>query len=397
MRLVKCGVVTGLQRLGLLVACAGFLALLTKASRAEDRTLSMFNIHTEETITVTFKRDGKYDAQGLAQLNHFMRDWRRNSEIKIDPALIDLIWELHEELGSKVPVHLICGYRSPGTNEMLRRTVGGQARNSRHITGQAADLTFPDVPLKQLRYSALIRERGGVGFYPASGLPFVHVDTGNVRHWPRMPRMELAALFPKGHSLHVPSDGRPLTPADARIALARLEASGAEKPWAFTHKHAGPMLASLIPADAPLLQRASLTLPPAAPAQHAAKPDVMAKPESFARLPAEAPEPLLAEEGEEQDDDIAFEPLPATFLLAEKPLTYSDVPDGQTREPVLQKIGLLMSPASVLASEEFDHRLQIEDLYETNIFKGRAIAFMERLRARMAAAAKDTRTRQAMR
>src|SRR5208337_1659715 len=106
-RLVKCGVATGLQRLGLVVACAGFLASQTIASRAEDRTLSMFNIHTEETITVTFKRNGKFDPEGLAKLNHFMRDWRRNLEIKMDPALIDLIWELHEELGSQQPVHLI--------------------------------------------------------------------------------------------------------------------------------------------------------------------------------------------------------------------------------------------------------------------------------------------------
>ena len=220
---------SSLQGLKKVFVCASLLASLTIPSRAEDRTISMFNIHTKDTITVTFKRNGTYVPEALQKLNHFMRDWRREMEIKMDPALIDLIWELHEELGSKEPVHLICGYRSPGTNEMLRRTVGGQARNSRHVTGQAADLMFPDVPLKQLRYSALIHERGGVGYYPASGLPFVHVDTGNVRHWPRVPRMELAVLFPKGHSLHVPADGRPLTQADHRIALAKWQASGTER------------------------------------------------------------------------------------------------------------------------------------------------------------------------
>ncbi|MBI4725219.1 MAG: DUF882 domain-containing protein, partial [Rhodomicrobium sp.] len=313
----------------------------------------MYNIHTKETMTVTFKRNGKYVPEGLQQLNHFMRDWRRNMAIKMDPALIDLIWQLHEELGSKQPVHLICGYRSAGTNEMLRRTVGGQARQSRHITGQAADLMFPDVPLKQLRYSALIEERGGVGYYPASGVPFIHVDTGNVRHWPRMPRPELAVLFPKGHSRHVPTDGRPLTPADSRIALAKWEASGKELPWALTHKHAGgPMLASLGPNGAPVLQQASLTFPGAAPSLKPVKPEPLAKPDSRAQEPNEAPEPRLAEEGDEQEDDISFEPLPATFLLAEKPLSYSDVPDGQARPPVLKKIGLLMSSPSVLASEE---------------------------------------------
>ena len=150
------------------------------------------------------------------------------------------------------------------------------------------------------------------------------------------------------------------------------------------------MLASLVPDESPLLHRASLTvpapvLPTAAPAKEAPKPAALAKPESLVQVPVEAPEQLLAEEGDEQDDDIAFEPLPATFLLAEKPLSYSDVPDGQARDPVFQKIGMLMAPASVLASEEFDHRLQIEELYEANSFKGRAVAFAERLRARMSA------------
>jgi uncharacterized protein YcbK (DUF882 family) len=391
--LVKCGMTSSLRGLKKVFVCAGLLASLTIPSQAEDRTLSMFNIHTKETVTVTFKRNGTFVPEALHQLNRFMRDWRRDMQIKMDPALIDLIWELHEELGSKEPVHLICGYRSPGTNEMLRRTVGGQARNSRHITGQAADLMFPDVPLKQLRYSALIHERGGVGYYPASGLPFVHVDTGNVRHWPRVPRIELAILFPKGHSPHVPSDGRPLTPSDARIALAKWQASGAEMPWAFTHKKAGPMLASLTPGGEPQLQHASLTSSAPAPAQQAGKPSLAAKPESLARQPSEPPEPQLAEEGEEQED--AFEPLPATFLLSEKPLSHTDFEDDKAREPVLKKIALLLSPPSILASEEFDRRLQIEDLYEANIFKGPAIAFIQRQKARIAAVA--ARTKQAMR
>ena len=115
------------------------------------------------------------------------------------------------------------------------------------------------------------------------------------------------------------------------------------------------------------------------------KPAPVANPDSLVEIP-EAPEPLLAEEGEEQEDLIDFEPMPATFLLAEKPLSYSDVPDSQDRPAVFQKIGLLMAPPSVLASEEFDHRLQIEELYEANSFHGRAVAFASRLKARMAAA-----------
>jgi hypothetical protein len=93
----------------------------------------------------------------------------------MDPATIDLLWEMHTELGSKEPIHVICGHRSEKTNNMLRRTVGGQAKQSQHISGKAIDAAFPDIPVKQMRYSALIRERGGVGYYPTSGIPFVHV------------------------------------------------------------------------------------------------------------------------------------------------------------------------------------------------------------------------------
>src|SRR6185437_2300384 len=105
---------------------------------------------------------------------------------------------------------------------MLRKTVGGQAKQSQHITGKAIDITFPDVPLKKMRYSALIRERGGVGYYPTSGIPFVHVDTSRVRMWPRMPRYELALLFPNGHSKYIPDDGRPITPRDVKVAQSKF-------------------------------------------------------------------------------------------------------------------------------------------------------------------------------
>lgn len=210
---------------GLILAVASLWFWPPTAQRAtasgETRTLSIYNIHTQETITVTYKRNGKYDADAIKQLDHFMRDWRKNEERDMDPELIDHIWILHQELGSKEPVHLICGYRTASTNENLRRHGGGQAKFSQHILGKAADITFPDVPLAKLRASALIQEWGGVGYYPTSGVPFVHVDTGRVRMWPRMPRLELAALFPSGHSQYIPADGKPITPHDYQLALAK--------------------------------------------------------------------------------------------------------------------------------------------------------------------------------
>ena len=206
---------------GFLLLAAGFAVGQTASASAENRTLSLYEIHTKETITVTYKRDGRFDEDGLKRLNHAMRDWRRDEEIKMDPELIDLIWKIHTQLGSTQPIHLISGYRSPETNSMLRKTRGGQAKKSQHTLGKAADIHFPDVPVKTLRASALVQEVGGVGYYPTSGIPFVHVDTGNVRMWPRMPRLELAALFPDGKTAYIPSDGRPITKKDYELALAK--------------------------------------------------------------------------------------------------------------------------------------------------------------------------------
>lgn len=204
------------------VLFAAATALLSDAAFArEDRSISFYNIHTKETLTVVYKRGNTYVPEAMKKINWIMRDWRRNEATTMDPKTIDIIWEMHRELGSQMPVHIISGYRSPATNTMLRKTRGGQATKSQHMTGRAVDITFPDVPLKRMRYSAMIRERGGVGYYPTSGVPFVHVDTARVRHWPRMVRDELALLFPSGRTKHVPSDGKPIKRGDATTARQR--------------------------------------------------------------------------------------------------------------------------------------------------------------------------------
>ena len=202
----------------LLLAASGASDIVANSDRA--RVISLHNIHTKETVSVLYKKDGKYIDAGLEKVNWVLRDWRRNEATRMDPELIDLLWEMHAELGSKEPIHIISGFRSRSTNDMLRRTTGGQASESRHILGKAADVHFPDVPLKNLRYSALIRERGGVGYYPTSALPFVHVDTDRVRAWPRLPRYELALLFPQGRTQHMPAEGGPISREDVNVARA---------------------------------------------------------------------------------------------------------------------------------------------------------------------------------
>jgi uncharacterized protein YcbK (DUF882 family) len=204
------------------VALALILLVSAPAGTAEPtRTLSLYNIHTKETLTAVYRKGGKLVPAEMEKINWIFRDWRRDEATTMDPGLIDLLWQIHTELGSKQPIHIISGYRSRATNDMLRRTVGGQAQQSRHILGKAADVHFPDVPLKMLRYSALIHEKGGVGYYPTSAIPFVHVDIDRPRAWPRLPRTELALLFPSGRTQHLPADGGPITKNDVREARAK--------------------------------------------------------------------------------------------------------------------------------------------------------------------------------
>ena len=114
----------------------------------------------------------------------------------MDPQLFDAVWEVQREFGIDKKVHIISSYRSPRTNEMLRKRSNGVARHSLHMQGKAMDFFIPGVPLDRVREAGLRLQRGGVGFYPTSGSPFVHMDVGSVRHWPRMTRDQLARVFP---------------------------------------------------------------------------------------------------------------------------------------------------------------------------------------------------------
>ncbi len=167
----------------------------------ETRTLSLYHIHTKESITVTYMVKGRYVPSAMKKINYLMRDWRRNEVIKIDPKTVDLMWELHADLGSHAPIHIICGYRSPRTNAFLKKIGRNVAGKSQHMIGRAIDLYFPDVATKKIRNSALVRKVGGVGYYRSSGGPtgFVHLDTGKVRHWgPAIGKTEMAQIFRDG-------------------------------------------------------------------------------------------------------------------------------------------------------------------------------------------------------
>ncbi len=188
------------------------------AAQAENRSLKIYFVHTGEKATITFKRNGKFDKAGLAQLNRFLRDWRRNEPTKMDPRLFDLIWEVYRKSGSREYIHVVSAYRSPATNSMLRSRSKMVAEKSQHMLGKAMDFYLPDVKLATLRAIGIKMQAGGVGYYPNSGSPFCHMDVGGVRAWPRMSREQLVQLFPDGKTMHIPADGKPLPGYNQAVA-----------------------------------------------------------------------------------------------------------------------------------------------------------------------------------
>ncbi len=244
-RFVGYDAVTGLKR-ALTLMCLFFALSVAQFAvadaEAETRTLHLYNLHTKERVSITFKKNGRYIPSGLREANRFLRDWRRNEMTKIDPALLDLVWEVYQQVGAKQPINVVSSYRSPATNNMLRKRSKGVAKRSQHMLGKAMDYFIPGVNLAKLRATGLRKQVGGVGYYPRSGSPFVHMDTGRVRHWPRMTRSQLAKVFPDGKTLHIPSDGKPLS--GYKLALAEAK-SGTKRPTRPT------LVAAAKPAPAP--------------------------------------------------------------------------------------------------------------------------------------------------
>ena len=151
-----------------------------------ERRLAFRNIHTNETFDARFFGPNGWDQQGLAELNHGLRDWRNNESTQMDPQLMLLLSQIRDklDLAPQTKLDMISGYRSPQTNNALRTRGGehtGVASKSQHVLGKATDIHMPGVPLDRLHLVALSMKAGGVGYYPKDG--FVHIDTGRVRTW----------------------------------------------------------------------------------------------------------------------------------------------------------------------------------------------------------------------
>lgn len=155
--------------------------VIASAVPARDRELAFYNTHTGEKISATFWSDGNYLDDGIDEINWILRDHRAGIANPIDPKLLDLLHQLQAKVEHQGEFHIISGYRSPATNDMLNKRSSGVAKRSYHMQGKAIDIRLPGFESSQLRKAAISLKGGGVGYYSSSN--FVHLDVGRVRYW----------------------------------------------------------------------------------------------------------------------------------------------------------------------------------------------------------------------
>jgi uncharacterized protein YcbK (DUF882 family) len=144
--------------------------------------LHLFHTHTGERLDIVYRHGNRYDAEALVRINQYLRDYRTGDVHEYDPHLLDLLHDLLASQGRPdAEIDVLCGYRTPRTNEYLRTHGHGVARRSLHMQGMAIDIRVPGVSAAEVRDTAITLHRGGVGYYATSD--FVHVDVGRIRRW----------------------------------------------------------------------------------------------------------------------------------------------------------------------------------------------------------------------
>ena len=145
------------------------------------RALKLHRAVIGKNLAVEYWAEGALVPEALRELNVFLRDPSNGEVVEIDPELFDFLYDIAKELGITGEISIMSGYRSPATNERLRRRNSAAARNSFHTKGKAVDISIPGYSAKSVSKVAIGLRRGGVGYYPES--KYVHIDTGPVRDW----------------------------------------------------------------------------------------------------------------------------------------------------------------------------------------------------------------------
>lgn len=149
------------------------------ASQKTERTLNLYNIHTDERLDINYFFSGTYDNEALEKINHLLRCHYTGQINAIDIRVLDLLCDIKDTAGKNKQLQIISGYRSPEYNEHLRSHGRKIAKDSLHIHGLAIDFSIDGVSKNTLSRIAKTFNAGGVGKYRK----FVHIDVGPVRYW----------------------------------------------------------------------------------------------------------------------------------------------------------------------------------------------------------------------
>jgi len=176
-----------LHRRSFLKSLAGFALVFAAAGPVEafakesssSHTLSLYNTHTKEHLTIKCMENGRVIESAAKKLDHFMRCHYNGKVHTIDRDLYKLMCRMDNKFGGNNTLQVISGYRSPEYNAILASRSNGVARHSLHMKGMAVDFRIPGVGMKKLYREVRGMESGGAGIYRQ----FVHMDTGRVRHW----------------------------------------------------------------------------------------------------------------------------------------------------------------------------------------------------------------------
>ena len=163
-----------------LAAVIGLAGPVKTIAALTQEPMTFYHTHTGEGLEINYSCQGCAPA-ALNKLNNFLRDFRTGDVHPIDPQLLNILYAIQQQSGSRGVIEIISGYRSRQTNNILRAKSSGVARKSLHMKGQALDIRLADLKTRELRDVAVSLGLGGVGYYAESD--FVHIDTGRFRTW----------------------------------------------------------------------------------------------------------------------------------------------------------------------------------------------------------------------
>jgi uncharacterized protein YcbK (DUF882 family) len=132
------------------------------AADSKPYRLRLYHLHTGEHLDVVYRIGDQYLPEGVAALDHFLRDHRTGDEKDYDVREFDLLHDLLAKLGHlDSEIDIVCGYRTPWSNNYLREHSNGVALHSQHMEAKAIDIRIPGIPIGSTsRCCAVPKARG---------------------------------------------------------------------------------------------------------------------------------------------------------------------------------------------------------------------------------------------